>query len=299
MHVPILVAPILELLAISVGQCVVDGTGGYGGHSAAMLAQLGEKGRLYVADRDPMAVDCLKTRFSQDARVSVFQETYAGFLENVKTPPENDKNLVYPKSVDRLLVDLGMSSMQLDDPMRGFGYLHDGPLDMRMNPSDEVSAADVLNTYSAQDLSDIFFRYGELHQNKILVQNILSFRRNCQISDTEQLRELIKASYHFGKRPIMMRHFAQVFQALRIYVNREFEELETLVALLDSVMAEEGRVAFLTFHSQEDRLVKHGMRALPGWKMMTKHVVLADQDEVRENSRAKSAKLRVYSRKNS
>ena len=165
-----------------------------------------------------------------------------------------------------------------------------------MNPEDPMSAADILNSYSAQDLSDIFFRYGELHQNKILVQNILAFRKHTAIVETVQLRDLIKTSYHFGKRPIMMRHFAQVFQALRIVINREFEELERLIQCVDPVMSAEGRVAFLTFHSQEDRLVKHGMRAKPGWRMMTKHVVLADQSEVRDNSRAKAAKLRVYTR---
>jgi len=296
MHVPILVDPILAFLEIAADHIVVDGTGGYGGHSAAMLEKLGPQGRLYIADRDPMAVACLQTRFSNEERVSIYPMTYADFVTAVVSGGADDKNVIFPKKVDRLLVDLGMSSMQLDNPDRGFGYLHDGPLDMRMNPSDPLSASDVLNTYSAQDLSDIFFRYGELHQNKILVQNILAFRKHTQISDTLQLRDLIKASYHFGKRPIMMRHFAQVFQALRIYVNHEFEELETLVAKLDDVMSPGGRVAFLTFHSQEDRLVKHGIRENKSWKMLTKHVVLASQEELAENSRAKAAKLRVYQR---
>jgi len=296
MHVPILVEAILEFLEIAPDHIVLDGTGGYGGHSAAMLEKLGSQGRLYIADRDPMAVDCLRTRFSNDSRVAVYPMTYADFVSGVISGHENDKNVVFPKGIDRLLLDLGMSSMQLDNPDRGFGYLHDGLLDMRMNPEDPISASDVLNTYSAQDLSDIFFRYGELHQNKILVQNILAFRKHTHISDTSQLRDLIKASYHFGKRPIMMRHFAQVFQALRIFVNREFEELEVLVAALDQVMSPAGRVAFLTFHSQEDRLVKHGMREHKSWRMLTKHVVLASQDEFRDNSRAKAAKLRVYQR---
>lgn len=296
MHVPILVDAILELLEIAPDHIVLDGTGGYGGHSSAMLEKLGPQGRLYITDRDPMAVDCLNARFSDDARVSVCPMTYADFVTHVGTVSENDKNVVFPKRVDRLLVDLGMSSMQLDDPDRGFGYLHDGSVDMRMNPDDPISASEVLNTYSAQDLSDIFFRYGELHQNKILVQNIIAFRKHTKISETSQLRDLIKASYHFGKRPIMMRHFAQVFQALRILVNREFEELETLVAMLDRTLASDGRVAFLTFHSQEDRLVKHGMREHKSWRMVTKHVVLASQDELRDNSRAKAAKLRVYQR---
>jgi 16S rRNA (cytosine1402-N4)-methyltransferase len=287
MHVPILVAPILEQLEIAADHVVFDGTGGYGGHSAAMLEKLGPMGRLHIADRDPVAVAGLRSRFSGDERVSVHPVTYADFV----TEYGLERSAV---KLDRLLVDLGMSSMQLDDPTRGFGYLHDGPLDMRMNPLDTISAADVLNTYSAQDLSDIFFRYGELHQNKILVQNIITFRKKQRIVETAQLRDLIKDSYHFGKRPIMMRHFAQVFQALRIYVNREFQELERLIASLDTVMADDARVAFLTFHSQEDRMVKHGLRALPSWKMMTKHVVLADQDEVQANSRAKAAKLRVY-----
>lgn len=283
MHVPILVKEIVDLLAIAPHHIVVDGTGGYGGHSAAMLGCL-ETGHLHIADRDPMAVAQIQTRFHGDARVTVYPMTYASFVTQVTF------------KIDRLLVDLGMSSMQLDDPGRGFGYLHDGPLDMRMNPLDPLSAADILNTYSAQDLSDLFFRYGELHQNKILVQNILSFRRQQKISDTAQLRDLIKDSYRFGTRPAMMRHFAQVFQALRICVNREFEELEQLLQCVGHVMATDGRIAFLTFHSQEDRLVKHRMRLYPDWRMMTKHVVLADQEEVRGNSRAKAAKLRVYQR---
>ncbi len=292
MHVPILVNEILEQLAIEPHHILLDGTGGYGGHSAEMLNFL-ETGQLHIADRDPVAVAHLQTRFKGDSRVFIYPMTYADFVTQAVVA--NEEN-VYPDKIDRLLVDLGMSSMQLDDANRGFGYLHDGPLDMRMNPEDPMSAADILNSYSAQDLSDVFFRYGELHQNKILVQHILAFRKHTPIVDTSQLRELIKASYHFGKRPIMMRHFAQVFQALRIVINREFEELERLIQCLDSIMASDGRVAFLTFHSQEDRLVKHGMRAKPHWRMMTKHVVLADQAEVRENSRAKAAKLRVYQR---
>jgi 16S rRNA (cytosine1402-N4)-methyltransferase len=291
MHIPILVNEILAQLAIESHHILFDGTGGYGGHSAAMLAGL-ETGKLHIADRDPVAVAHLQDRFNGDARVSIYPMTYADFVTTVAVATEP----AYPRKIDRLLVDLGMSSMQLDDVSRGFGYLHDGPLDMRMNPEDPISAADILNRYSAQDLSDIFFRYGELHQNKILVQNILAFRKHTSIVETVQLRDLIKTSYHFGKRPIMMRHFAQVFQALRIVINREFEELERLIQCVDPVMSAEGRVAFLTFHSQEDRLVKHGMRAYPHWRMMTKHVVLADQSELRENSRAKAAKLRVYQR---
>lgn len=283
MHIPILVGPILQLLEISPDHLVFDGTGGYGGHSAAMLAVLGPAGRLCVADRDPVAMGYLSARFSDDPRVVLRCETYSqAFLQL--------------DGVDRLLVDLGMSSMQLDDPDRGFGYVHEGPLDMRMNPTQGESASDILNTYSAQALSDIFFQYGELHHNKVLVQHILDMRRKTPFRDTEQLRQVIKASYRFGARPVMMRHFAQVFQALRIAVNQEFAELEALLRLLDTRMSSTGRVAFLTFHSQEDRLVKHGMRAIGGWEMLTKHVVLADQEEVRANSRAKAAKLRVYKR---
>lgn len=294
-HVPVMLRECLEGLNIRRNGVYVDVTYGGGGHSRAILEQLGPEGRLIAFDQD------------EDARRNVLYDDRLIFV------PQNFRHLKrYLRlhgyaQVDGILGDLGISSHQIDEASRGFSYRYDAPLDMRMHQGSGQTAADILNTYEVEALQELFGRYGEVKNARTLAQTIVAERELRPIIRIEELLQAI-APVVRGKRP---KYLAQVFQALRIVVNEEIEALnEFLEATLDTLKVG-GRLVILSYHSLEDRPVKNLMKrgTLDGamlkdeygniykpFKLLHKNVVEASEAEIDANPRARSAKLRVAER---
>lgn len=285
-HIPVLLEETLDLLDIQPNDCILDGTLGFGGHSSKILEKLGQEGRLYGIDQDPEAVKFCKDRFINDNRLTIQHGNFSEF-------PKYFPDIKFTK----ILVDLGYSSFQLDLANRGFSHQLNEPLDMRMNPTNNQTAAKILTNYTAQELSDIFFTYGEMHHNKRLVETICLMRKKEPFKTTDQLVYAVKQSFSFNNnRGMFMKVLSQAFQALRIATNKEWDHLTKFMEKIPNNIAKESRIVFLTFHSSEDRLVKHFFKPLKeNFKPLTKHVLIASQEEIKQNSRSKSAKLRGYS----
>lgn len=306
-HVPVLLDECIECLNIKEGGVYVDGTLGGGGHSSCVLKRLNNTGRLIGIDRDSEALAHTSNRLKQYSNV-----TY------VKGEHENIKNILLELGIDEvhgILLDLGVSSYQLDEPARGFSYMHDAILDMRMNKDQEFTAYDVVNKYSEERLTEIFFTYGEEKYAKSIARRIVETRKNKEIKTTFELVDIIKGSIPFKARNEKQHPAKRVFQAIRIEVNGELINLEK--ALKDAVMSlsSGGRLLVITFHSLEDRIVKKTFEVLQGkctcppdfpkcicgfesfGKIITKKPITANKEELESNPRSRSAKLRVFERK--
>ncbi len=286
MHVPVLLVPTIDLLSIGSDDIVLDCTVGFGGHSAEILSR--EPGvRLIGLDQDAAAIAYSADRLGPNA--TLLRGNFSDASALLKTINVN--------SVSKILVDLGISSYQLDRAGRGFSFLKDEPLDLRMNADRGQSASEWLARVPEKVLSDTFYHFGDLIHNKNLVQEIIQFRKRNRLATTDQLVDLVKRSYRFGSRPMMMKTMSQVFQAIRIAVNDEMGVIQKLLAQLPTLLSIGGRIAIISFHSGEDRLIKHHFQAHRDmFTPVVKKVVIADQDEIRLNSRSKPAKLRVYER---
>jgi 16S rRNA (cytosine1402-N4)-methyltransferase len=289
MHIPVLLDDTVNGLDIQPNDIVLDGTIGFAGHSNEILKRL-SGGQLIGLDRDPDALaycqqHCVST---QNSAVHLFPINYADFpkaLEELKI-----------NKVNKMFLDIGISSYQLDSLDRGFSYQHDAPLDMRMNPKSKLTARQILKFYSKEDLTRIFTEYGELRNCHKFVDHCLALQSKSSLNTTFELIELIKKSFFFkNKRFLFIKTCAQVFQSLRIEVNQELEQLKTFLSLIEDHLEVDGIVGIITFHSLEDRMVKQFVKDKRGvFKKMTKHVIQATQQEIRNNSRAKSAKLRLF-----
>jgi 16S rRNA (cytosine1402-N4)-methyltransferase len=307
-HTPVLLAQVLNALNIDASGTFLDATYGRGGHAGAILQKLIANGRLLCLDRDPAAVAAAKLRFAGDARVSIF---LAPFSSLSACADELESGLKF----DGMLFDLGVSSPQLDDAARGFSFMQDGPLDMRMSTGEGVSAADVVNRAPIEELIRIFREYGEERFAPRIARAIVQDRAVKPFERTLELAEMIARvvrSKEAHGRP--HKHPAtRVFQALRIHVNQELRELETALDAALKRLAPRGRLAVISFHSLEDRTVKLFMRrhsladpmyaglpdmpahARPKLKLVGK-AIEADAEEVNLNPRARSARLRVAER---
>jgi len=286
-HVPVLVEEVRELLALSPGETFVDATFGGGGHAAALAGDLQGQGKMIAIDRDPFARDYFE-RFRRRTAVQ------ARFLRG-------DFSLVLEQlaangvRADAILLDLGVSSMQLDRPERGFSYAVDAPLDMRMDPSADVSARELVNESSERELQQIFRRYGEERFARQIARAVVRRRRERPFERTGDLVETIKAAIPAPARFGDGHPAKRVFQALRIAVNDEFSALDTFLRALPLCLAPGGRVAVLTFHSGEDRRVKKAFEAGRDdavYAEVADEVVRPSAEEVRANPRAGPAKLR-------
>ncbi len=286
MHVPVLLNETIALLDLKENDLVLDGTVGFGGHSSHIL-NANTSIKIIGIDQDPVAI-AHSTEVLGD-RATLVHGNFS-----------NAKKLLSPigiHSVTKILIDLGISSYQLDSAGRGFSFMNDEPLDMQMNPNGGRSAAHWLNTAPEKTMSDAFYNWGDLIHNRNLVQGIIQSRRKTPLKTTGELVMLVKQSYFFGSRPKMMKTMSQVFQAIRIAVN---DELGVIQRFLDNelgILSVGGRVAIISFHSGEDRLIKQFFKAhTDQFRPINKKVVTAEQDEIRQNSRSKPAKLRVYER---
>jgi 16S rRNA (cytosine1402-N4)-methyltransferase len=303
-HTPVLLSEVLAALNIRKSGTYLDATFGRGGHAGALLDKLIADGRLLCLDRDPVAVDAARARFANDARVSVF---LAPFSALAACADQVEPGLKF----DGILFDLGVSSPQLDDASRGFSFLKDGPLDMRMSLGQGQSAADVVNGASEAELIRIFREFGEERLAPRIARAIVADRAIKPFERTLELAEMISRVARSKERH---KHPAtRVFQALRIHVNGELDELETALAAAFERLAPHGRLAVISFHSLEDRLVKQFMRrhattdpvyaglpfvpahARPTLKLVGRAIQAGD-DEMARNPRARSARLRVAER---
>ena len=301
-HQPVLLNEVLTGLAIEPDGVYLDATFGRGGHSAAILAQLGSAGRLFAADRDPDAVNAASNdkRFS-DPRFCIQQRSFTELYDYMA-----EQGML--GEVKGILFDLGVSSPQLDNPERGFSFLHDGPLDMRMNPAVGLSAAEWLAQVAEADLCSVLKEYGEERYAKRIARAIVQAREQAPIIRTGQLSALVSAAHPHWERH---KHPAtRVFQAIRIAVNDELNQLESVLQRCIEVLAIGGRLAVISFHSLEDRSVKKFIqqqleggdfpRHLPIREAQRNirlrritHGIKPSVEEIAGNTRARSATLRV------
>lgn len=283
-HEPVMPAEVLAALEPRPGAWMVDGTFGAGGHSRLLL----EAGANVLAiDQDPTA-----ERFAE----SLSAETHSGELRFAAGNFREMESLAARaglKSVDGVLLDIGVSSMQLDESERGFAFRKDGPLDMRMAEEGE-SAADVVNTYDAAELAALIYRYGEERHSRRVAQRIVEARAEGPITTTRKLAEIIRSAYPPGSR---REHPARrTFQALRIHVNDELGALQEGLEAAARLLRVGGRLAVLSYHSLEDRIVKQYLRASPRLEALTRRPQVASAEEIARNPRARSAKLRAAER---
>ena len=295
MHLSIMVQEILDILQIQPGQNGLDATLGYGGHTRRMLEQLQGTGHICALDVDPIEIEKTKERLKQAGygtdRLTIIQENFANIdqIAQVHGP------------FDFILADLGVSSMQIDNPDRGFSYKVEGPLDLRLDPGQGVPAAERLKELTQEELEGMLVENSdEPYAAQIAAEVTRKLRRREPIETTTQLRETIERALSFlpenqEKKELIKKTCQRTFQALRIDVNSEFEVLEAFLDKLPGALAPSGRVAVLTFHSGEDRMVK---KAFKQWKKqgvfceISDEVIRPSAKECRQNPRARSTKLR-------
>ena len=292
-HVPVMLQECIEALAINPEGTYVDVTFGGGGHSKEILKHLGPKGRLIAFDQDP---DAIKNAIPDD-RFKLIHQNFK-FLKNYL-------RLEGIKQVDGILADLGVSSHQFDAADRGFSIRFDADLDMRMDQVSDLDARKLLNTYPEEDLHRIFGMYGEIQNAKSLAKTIVTGRLQKEIQTVSELKQMIKSLVPKGKEH---KYHAQVFQALRIEVNKELEALQEFLLQTESVLKTGGRLVVMSYHSLEDRLVKNFMakgkfkgevekdffgNEIKPFKVLSRKAIVASAEEVVLNNRARSAKLRI------
>jgi 16S rRNA (cytosine1402-N4)-methyltransferase len=284
-HRPVLLDEVIHWLAPAEGAVIVDGTVGAGGHAAELAARVGSTGRVIGLDRDPEML-ALAERASSGLPVTLVNASYS-YAGRVL----DDLGI---ERVDGFLLDLGLSSDQLSWAARGFSFVTDGPLDMRFDPDSDVTAADLVNTLSADELADIIFQYGEERHSRRIARRIVEERRVVPITTTARLAAIVRKSVP-GKWGAID-PATRTFQALRIKVNEELDHLEATLADAPDLLEPGGRIAVISFHSLEDRRVKHAFRDDPRLTVLTKKPVAASDLELAANPRARSAKLRVAER---
>ncbi|WP_132772135.1 MULTISPECIES: 16S rRNA (cytosine(1402)-N(4))-methyltransferase RsmH [Sphingobacterium] len=292
-HVPVMLKECMDALAIKPNGIYVDVTFGGGGHSKEILKHLGPEGRLFAFDQDPDALN----NVIDDARFTLIHQNFR-FLKN-------NLRLNGVKQVDGILADLGVSSHQFDAADRGFSIRFDADLDMRMDQISDVDARAVLATYAEEDLHRIFGMYGEIVNAKTLAKTIVTARLTAPINTVAELKEAIKKLVPRGKEH---KYHAQVFQALRIEVNKELEALQEFLLQTVDVLKSEGRLVVMSYHSLEDRLVKNFMakgkfrgdvekdffgNEIKPFHVISRKAITANDTELVENNRSRSAKLRI------
>ena len=281
-----LLQEVVEQLGPRLGGCYVDGTLGLGGHTGLILQKSAPSGQVIGFEWDAQAAALAQERLASSAdRWRLIPASYAELL-----PRCHAQGIT---RVDGILVDLGVSSLQLDTPERGFSFMADAPLDMRMDIRQQVTAAELINTLPQEELADIFFHYGEERQARRIARFIAQARFEKPLTTTRQLAELVRLAVPPKYQPKKIHPGTTVFQALRIAVNRELDNLARLLADAPTLLAPGARLCIITFHSLEDRMVKQAFSGNPYYRVLTKKPILPTADEIKKNPRARSAKLRV------
>lgn len=292
-HTPALLNESIDGLNIMPSGVYVDVTFGGGGHSREILKRLGDQGRLIAFDQDK---DAFRNSIP-DPRFTLVHGNFR-FLKNFLRFYNVD-------SIDGLIADLGVSSHHFDESSRGFSFRFKGDLDMRMNQNANISAADILNEYTADKLSDIFYRYGELKNSRKIVASIVKFRESQKIKKTDEFLSILEP---YTRRDKEKKVLAQAFQALRIEVNKEMDTLTDMLRQALQVMKPEGRISVISYHSLEDRLVKNFFKtgnfegrlekdfygnSLTPFRLVNRKVIVPSDEEQKANPRSRSAKLRI------
>jgi 16S rRNA (cytosine1402-N4)-methyltransferase len=287
-HVPVLLQEAIDFLTVRRGGTYLDATVGLGGHSFAIAKRLGAPGHLIGVDKDPAALEIARAKLSPEGqqdwpRVDLIHGSFAEIA--------NDQR---PRTIDGLLADLGVSSLQFDTAARGFSFQADGPLDMRMNPLSGRTAEQVVNHLDERELADVIYEFGEERRSRRIARAIV---RSRPIRTTAHLAEVISAAARPMNPAERRIHPAtRTFQALRIFVNRELDDLRDLLQAAPQLLQPGGRLVIISFHSLEDRIVKDALRegAKQGhYRLLTKKPVTASETEVDRNPRSRSAKLRA------
>ena len=293
MHISIMVQEILDFLEIKPGQKGIDATLGYGGHTSKMLEKLEGKGHVYGLDIDPIEIEKTKKRLKDKG---FGEDIFTGVNINFK---DIDKVAEKYGPFDFVLADLGVSSMQIDNPERGFTYKYEGPLDLRLNPNQGISAAERINSISLDELEGMLIENSDEPYAYEIAKTVVEERRKNKIETTTQLKDIVEKALVYlpkkEKEETVKKSCARTFQALRIDVNNEFEVLYDFLEKLPNVLAPNGRVAILTFHSGEDRLVKKSFKALKKqgvYSDVARDVIRPGKEECMRNPRAKSTKMR-------
>ncbi len=290
-HIPVLLGEVLELLSPKRGEVALDCTVGAGGHSRAILERIAPEGMLIGIDYDSRALELADVALGgvEGARYRLFQGPYSHFKKFLEDAGAD--------RIDMVLFDLGLSSMQLDDPLRGFSFRFDSYLDMRMDPEGTFTAADLINSLPEDELAMVFLRYGEERFARRIARRIVEQRKLRPIETTTDLVDIVMASVPYSSRAASRLHPAtRVFQAIRIVVNHELNELEETLNQLFDFLPKGTRVAVISFHSLEDRIVKQTFRswvAAGDYILLTKKPIRPTPREVELNPRARSAKLRA------
>lgn len=288
-HVPVLCDEVIDLLQPRDGGLYVDGTLGLGGHTQAILERSAPTGRVIGFEWDAEALARAQERLApyQD-RLRTVQASYADLLAELAA--------LNVERIDGLLVDLGVSSLQLDHAERGFSFRTDAPLDMRMDRRNPVTAASLVARLSAEQLADIFYHYGEERQARRIARFLVEAREAEPVTTTGRLAEIVAAAVPRKFHPPRIHVATRVFQALRIAVNTELDNLVRLLETAPAVLAPGARIAVIAFHSLEDRIVKQAFAGNPAYRVLTRRPIEPQPAETQKNPRARSAKLRVAER---
>src|SRR6056297_19249 len=301
-HKPVLLEETIEYLSVKKAGIYVDGTLGRGGHTAGILENLGDEGLVISLDRDLHAIEAVKD--SIESKNLILEHANYINISDVLDKHDIDK-------VDGMIFDLGVSSPQLDNSNRGFSYKNNGPLDMRMNRDQKLTAADIVNNYRKDKIKKIIYDYGEENWASRIAEFIVAYRNIKEIETTFELVDILKAAIPASARRSGGHPARRTFQALRIATNNELNQLEDMISSAVKRLKKGGRICIISFHSLEDRIVKHKFKDLasdcicppeipvcvcdkePLVKIITKSPIRASEQEVEENYRARSAKLRV------
>jgi len=286
-HTPVLLAELLEQLAPVPGGTYADVTLGGGGHARAILERSAPDGRLIGTDRDPSALDAARAELAEFGQRVTLRKARIRDLRDVLTSLDIEQ-------VDGIVADLGVSSAQLDQAERGFSLANDGPIDMRMDPTEDNSALDLIAYSDAEELANLIYRYGEEHRSRKIARALRHAYEEGELETTGDLRRAVHRAT--GPRRGRIDPSTKTFQALRIAVNDELGELESLLEQLPSVLRPGGVIAVISFHSLEDRIVKHGFRESEHLVPLTKRPIIASESEREANPRSRSAKLRAARR---
>jgi 16S rRNA (cytosine1402-N4)-methyltransferase len=310
-HVPVLLKEAIDFLAVRRGGTYIDATVGLGGHSLEIAKRLGAPGHLIGFDKDPKALEIAgnvvgsrssvgQNQTADWPTVELRHASFANLAEKLGARMHTglaDDRRPTTESVDGILADLGVSSLQFSDPARGFSFQAEGPLDMRMNPMSEPTAEQVVNQFDERELADLIYEFGEERRSRRIARAIV---RSRPIRTTAQLAAVVSAAARPMNQAERKIHPAtRTFQALRIFVNRELDDLRKLLEVAPQLLKPGGRLVVISFHSLEDRMVKDAMREgakLGQYKLLTKKPVTPSEQEIDRNPRARSAKLRAAER---
>ena len=302
-HTPVLLKESVDLLTTKIDGKYFDGTAGFGGHSTEILYRISSKGRLIATDKDQSAFDYCKNKFVDDKRYSIYNTSF----KNIDTISK----IEFIEKFDGIFADLGVSSFQLDNVEAGFTFREDSSLDLRMNRQEGFTATDFLSDASADSIAKILFEFGEERNSRLIAKKIVELRLKEKITRTFQIKKIIE---EITPERFVNKSLARVFQALRIYVNDELGELREFLDKSVDLLNVNGRIAVLTFHSLEDRIVKEKFKyeslscvCPPGMpicvcekkqklKLITSKPIVPTENEIENNRRSRSAKLRVAER---